>query len=55
MKAFLISLVLPKVIDLLIDVLEELADRTSTEIDDKMVEEIKKHKDQIMSGIKRRV
>lgn len=55
MKAFIIGLVLEKVIDIIIDVLEELADRTSTTVDDKMVKDIKKYKNDIMNGVKRRL
>lgn len=55
MKAFLITLVLDRVVDLIIDVLDELADRTSTTVDDRMVKDIRKYKNDIINGVKRRL
>lgn len=55
MKSLLIGLVLERVLDLILDVLEELADRTSTTVDDKVVKDVRKYKNDILSGVRRRL
>ena len=55
MKSFLIGLVLETVLDLVIDVLEELADRSSTTVDDKLVKDLRKYKNDILNGVRRRL
>jgi hypothetical protein len=55
MKSIIIMFVLEKVFDLFADTLEELADRTSTTVDDKMVKDFRKYKNDLMNGARRRI